>query len=173
MYPTSLLYKCLCGHRVELLGESICIYAVLGGPTCCPRSHIPKISEPTTCQDVATSHFCLFFAPHLCLPHSRTPSAAALITHLAQQFSGFEDVESYEGMQVTFMRKAQALVLDLHARFASKDPRFAFSDIHALTGDSGGGLWTKVPVTPQSSHMTHAICFHHVSLLHLQCHTVV
>ncbi|MEW5313827.1 MAG: hypothetical protein WDW38_005363 [Sanguina aurantia] len=70
----------------------------------------------------------------------RTPSAAALITHLAQQFSGFEDVESYEGVQVTFMRKAQALVLDLHARFASRDPRFAFSDIHALTGDSGSLL---------------------------------
>lgn len=71
-------------------------------------------------------------------PHSRVPSAAALITHLAQQFSGFEDVETYEGVPVTYMRKAQALVLDLHARFAAKDARFAFSDINALTGDSGG-----------------------------------
>lgn len=64
------------------------------------------------------------------LPNQLSP-LAVLLTWL-------QDTALYDGRQVPYCRKAQALVSDLAARLGERDERFKFADLDKLTADSGG-----------------------------------
>ena len=47
------------------------------------------------------------------------------------------DTGEAHGVKATFVRKAQLLAADLHARFGASEPLFAFEDIASCCADSG------------------------------------
>jgi hypothetical protein len=59
------------------------------------------------------------------------------VEELTSLIPGFQDCGLYEGRQVQFSRKAQALAVALNRRFSGEDHRFAFTDIDKITADSG------------------------------------
>ncbi len=68
----------------------------------------------------------------------RSISSAAAVEAIASSLPGFADQGLFDGQQLHFGRKAQALVAALNKRFGTKDPRFAFEDLGKLTADTGG-----------------------------------
>ncbi|GAX82791.1 hypothetical protein CEUSTIGMA_g10217.t1 [Chlamydomonas eustigma] len=70
----------------------------------------------------------------------RSQTASAIVEELSSTIPGFQDCGLYEGRQVHFNRKAQALVFALSRRFSGEDARFAFPDMDKITADTGPAL---------------------------------
>ena len=71
----------------------------------------------------------------------RPISAATAVDELSSTLPGFADHGLFDGHELHFGRKAQSLVAALRARFALKDPRFAFEGMEKLTADTGTVLY--------------------------------
>ncbi|RKO91137.1 hypothetical protein BDK51DRAFT_21336 [Blyttiomyces helicus] len=63
---------------------------------------------------------------------SRGP-AAELVDRVARAFPSMRDCDTYKGVDVFILKRAQLLAGNLYRRFSATDPRFAFSDIKDLT----------------------------------------